>query len=139
RPRQGWEGVWRPRKSSSTAPRHSFDPENASVRARHSASLPLSSRLGMQRFLAHAALALSLLAVPLQSRAQDLDLDPDAGKPSRKAAKRTTREAVVREIERGVYLKSSIGGVFLLGPRSSVLQNGTALSMTVGMDVIDKP
>ncbi|MCB9663364.1 MAG: adventurous gliding motility protein CglE [Alphaproteobacteria bacterium] len=93
----------------------------------------------MQRFLARAALSISLLLVPLVGSAQDdLDLDPDAPGTSKKASKRSVRESVVREIERGVYLKTSVGGTFLLGPRSQVLQNGTAMAFTLGMDVIDK-
>jgi hypothetical protein len=93
------------------------------------------------KHLSTLATLLALLA-PAVGRAQDLDLDEEGG--GRKEAKRevTTREAsqgVVREIERGVYLKSNVGTTVFFGGMSGLLKPGTTLNLTLGMDVVDKP
>ena len=89
-------------------------------------------------------LALVTLTATLSGSAfaqSSLDLDGEDRSTSKKKAKqaRQASDVEVREIERGVYLKTNIGTTVYLGGRSALVRPGTMLNFTVGMDVIDKP
>lgn len=66
---------------------------------------------------------------------------PAVAEEGREAARREKKEAdgTVREINRGVYLRASVGSTGYLGARSSLLRFGTTLDLSVGGDFIDKP
>lgn len=86
------------------------------------------------------ALALATSGVAHAQSSLDLDGDEDRGSAKKQAkAPRTLEGVVVREIERGIYLKTNIGTTVYLGSRAQLLRAGTTLNFTVGMDVIDKP
>lgn len=100
----------------------------------------------MQRRHATFAALTLLLCAPAWAQDEDEDEDEDINldEPSRKGAKketaaRTVSERVVREIERGFYLKGNVGTTIYLGARGGLLQPGTTLNFTVGQDFIDKP
>lgn len=83
------------------------------------------------------------LTAPVSALAQS-DVDFDEGGDDRGAAKRDAKQRdlsaeVVREIERGVYLKTNLGTTVYFGNRSALLKPGTTIMFTLGMDVIDKP
>lgn len=83
-----------------------------------------------------------LLAAPAWAQDEDdepIDFDEPASKTSRKASGRAQREQVVREIERGFYVKGNVGTTIYFGPRGNLLQPGTTLDLVVGQDFIDKP
>ncbi len=89
--------------------------------------------------------ALLVLPAAMSATAQDLDdLDAPTKKNKTKTASRGNLEAeVVREIERGWFLKTGVGGgMFMLnyGPLGGypMLDAGTTLSMGAGRDFIDQ-
>ena len=55
------------------------------------------------------------------------------------AQSENTDASVVREIERGWFLKSNVGSTIYLGARRQVLRPGTTLAVTFGADLLDKP
>ncbi len=95
-------------------------------------------------------LTLALIAAPLTlsstASAQDYeDLDGEGGSKSRnkkqKAAKNISaglEDEVVREINRGFYLKTGLGATAWILAYGSVLRPGTVLSMGVGSDFVDQ-
>lgn len=83
-------------------------------------------------------LALSSVVVTdavAQDDVQDLDADPNAR--DRSSRRDSLEQEVIREIERGYYLKSNIGSTFYLGNYSATLQAGTLLGFAVGSDFVD--
>lgn len=94
----------------------------------------------MQRFT--ALLALSLTMLPHVARAQssdDVDMDDeDAPAARRESQRKNPSNVVVREIERGAYLKANAGTTAYIGQRSALLRPGTTLALTFGYDVLDK-
>ena len=83
-------------------------------------------------------LALSSVVVSdavAQDSVQDLDADPNAR--DRASRRDSLQGEVIREIERGYYLKSAIGSTFYLGNYSRTLQAGTLLGFAGGSDFID--
>jgi hypothetical protein len=71
--------------------------------------------------------------------AQDIDLDSDEKKTKKKKKQFKAKiDQDVREIERGFYAKSSIGGVFFVLDYGSYVQPGTALALTFGQDYVDR-
>lgn len=89
-------------------------------------------------FVTLSLLVATLVAAPAFAQS-DMDLDEPTTREAKAKKKKSLSEVVVREIERGVYLKTNIGTSILVGGRSALLQPGTALQMTIGMDVVDKP
>ncbi len=97
----------------------------------------------------HKFVALSLafaLAVPVSGWAQDEEDDKYSGlddegkeKKGRDAdEEKPSREEVVREIERGLYAKASIGSAMYFLNLAGVLRGGTALGMSFGSDFVDE-
>lgn len=83
-------------------------------------------------------LALSSVVVTdavAQDDVQDLDADPNAR--DRTSRRDSLESEVIREIERGYYLKSNIGSTFYLGNYAATLQAGTLLGFAVGSDFLD--
>ena len=68
--------------------------------------------------------------------AQDFDEDQSTSK--RKGYQVVDTQRTVREVERGWYAKSNIGGAFYFGGAGSNIKPGTILSMVGGQDVIDR-
>jgi hypothetical protein len=93
-------------------------------------------------------LLLSLCALPLatssawaQSSIEDLDSEGDKKKAKAKKSARTSVESdeVIREIERGLYIKAGMGTTaYLLNYGSGVLRSGTTLALTAGQDFVDQ-
>lgn len=96
----------------------------------------------MRRLLA----LLSLSAMSLPAMAQDLDSNT-RGK-SRRDSRKAAEAELIREVERGVYVKANVGSTLYLGNRGigasavtggpSIIRPGTTLSLTIGGDVLDK-
>lgn len=72
-----------------------------------------------------------------QDGVQDLDTDPDQRTRSRTRRRDSLQSEVIREIERGYYLKSNIGSTFYLGNYASTLQAGTLIGFAGGSDFLD--
>lgn len=72
--------------------------------------------------------ALLALLVSAPALAQDA--------PRARAA--SAKEGVVREIERGFYLKANAGSTIFLMNRGAILRPGTTLDLTLGGDFLDK-
>jgi hypothetical protein len=100
----------------------------------------------MRRFLSLLALS-GALAAP--SFAQDrVDLDSDGRSRSRRASRQAAEAEVVREVERGVYVRAAVGSTIYLGNRGvgarrftggpAIVRAGTTLTLTVGGDVLDR-
>ncbi len=94
------------------------------------------------------ALLAAAFLLPVSAWAQDEEEDEEVpnldAETSKKSSRKTAStkalgEQVVREIERGFYLKGAAGTTIYFGPRGSLLQPGTTLDITVGQDFIDKP
>lgn len=82
------------------------------------------------------AVALALAPLTLSSAfAEDQVQDLDSKKSSKKKAKKRQQ---VREVVRGLYVKSNIGMNMFFGQRAGILEPGTALSLSLGMDFLDK-
>ena len=91
-------------------------------------------------------LLLSLCALPMatssawaQSSIEDLDSEGDKKKAKAKKSARTSAESdeVIREIERGLYIKAGMGTTaYLLNYGSGVLRSGTTLALTAGQDFV---
>jgi len=80
-----------------------------------------------------AALLALTVAMPAMAQSRpDLDGRGQRGGPKAK------KDEVVREIQRGFYLRANAGTSILVGPRSALLKAGTTLDLTVGQDVLDK-
>lgn len=84
-------------------------------------------------------LGLLLVSPVLQATpaaAQDYsDLDDDEDKKSVQDRVRSTQ---VREINRGLYLKASVGGAFYLGDFSGAVSPGTSTALAIGQDFLDR-
>lgn len=92
-------------------------------------------------------LFLALLATPLvqstafaQSSIEDLDSEgAKKSKKKSKAAAPAAEAEVVREIERGLYLKASMGSTsYLLNYGSGALRSGTTMGVVLGQDFLDQ-
>ncbi|TNE92237.1 MAG: hypothetical protein EP330_02595 [Deltaproteobacteria bacterium] len=71
------------------------------------------------------------------------DLDADGGKKASKKKKAAGAAAaeteVIREIERGLYIKAGMGTTaYLLNYGSGVLRSGTTMALTLGQDFLDQ-
>jgi hypothetical protein len=95
----------------------------------------------------HALLAFSLLApvvatvvAPSTASAQDEDYDdldsPSAAKKPKK--QREMRRPEVREIVRGFYMKSNVGGFLYLLDFAGVVFPGTNVGLSMGQDIVDQ-
>jgi len=86
-----------------------------------------------------AAVLLAPLALPSQASAEedydDLD-DPGATKKPKKS--REMRRPEVREIVRGVYAKSNVGGSMYLLDFAGVVSPGTNVGLSMGQDIVDQ-
>jgi hypothetical protein len=86
-----------------------------------------------------SALALTLAAAPALAQDDDLENLDESGETRRE--RRTRRDGleseVIREIERGYYLKSEVGSAFYLINYSSTLSAGTSLAFAFGSDFVD--
>lgn len=85
-----------------------------------------------------------LESVALAQDYDDLDSDGRERRPKKKKPKkeRQSREAqleseIIREIERGFYVKSMVGASMYLLDLAPTLQPGTALTLAVGQDFVD--
>lgn len=95
----------------------------------------LTAPLHILRHATKALLAAVALSVATPALAQSR---PDLDGTGRRGVDKAAKEKVVREIERGVYLRANAGTTILVGPRSALLKAGTTLDFTVGQDVLDK-
>ena len=92
----------------------------------------------MKRTLLLALMATSTLLLPEQAMAQGYD-DLDEGASSDDAAQPNRRkEREVREVVKGVYAKSNVGGASYLRNFRGWVKSGTAVGLAVGMDFVDK-
>lgn len=81
------------------------------------------------------------IAFALVGAAPALAADEDLDAPARGRAgarERTIEDELVREVERGYYLKSNVGSTIPVVERGGILKPGTTLGFTVGQDFIDK-
>lgn len=85
-----------------------------------------------------ALLGSATVAEPVAHAQDRVDLDEDGRKSRRKVTRKDLESAVVREIERGFYLKANAGTSIYFLNRGSILRPGTTLTLTVGQDVLDK-
>lgn len=101
----------------------------------------------MRMFITILFLTLSsgLLSVEKASAADLEDLDSSSSKKAKKskatkdAAKATASEReVIREINKGYFLKANAGTTAYLGNRSALLSSGTTLALTGGSDFLDR-
>lgn len=84
-----------------------------------------------------AALLLAPMWISTPAAAQGYDdLDVPASSTTKK--KKEKKRAEVREITKGTYAKSNIGGALYLGSFSGVVNAGTSLGLAVGQDFIDQ-
>ena len=91
----------------------------------------------------HALLAFSLLApvvAPSTASAQDEDYDDlDSPSSTKKPKKqRDMRRPEVREIVRGFYAKSNVGGSIYLLDFAGVIFPGTNIGLSMGQDIVDQ-
>jgi len=91
----------------------------------------------------HILLALTLAApmlAPSTSFAQDEDYDDldDPGTKKKSPKKRDMRRPEVREIVRGFYAKSNVGGSVYLLDFAGVVFPGTNVGLSVGQDIVDQ-
>ncbi|NOY27675.1 MAG: adventurous gliding motility protein CglE [Oligoflexia bacterium] len=75
--------------------------------------------------------------LPVRAAAQDYS-DLDGSDSGKKSIQDRARNEQVREINRGLYLKASVGGAFYLGKFSGAVSPGTATALAVGQDFIDR-
>ena len=87
-----------------------------------------------------AFLLTPLLAAPTASQAQDEDYDDldDSGASKKPKKKREMRRPEVREIVRGFYAKSNVGGSLYLLDFAGVVFPGTNVGLSVGGDFVDQ-
>lgn len=62
--------------------------------------------------------------------------EPDEDRPA--AKKGATKDVVVREIQRGPYIRTNVGTTAYIGSRRQILRAGTTLDISFGGDVVDK-
>ncbi len=79
--------------------------------------------------------ASTLVAPPAHAQDYD-DLDSDEPKKQKKTRERKQQE--VREIVKGFYAKSSVGGAFYLLDFAGFVYPGTALGLAVGQDFVNQ-
>lgn len=104
---------------------------------------PLSPTLRNEPMKTSSLLLGLLLVSPLlSSTAQAADDDygdlDDEGDGGRQSVQDRIRNAQVREINRGLYLKASVGGAFYLGDFASAVSPGTSTALAVGQDFVDR-
>lgn len=63
--------------------------------------------------------------------------DEDKGRKSRSSSSKSKSEGQIREIARGFYGKSNVGGALYLLNFGSVVNPGTYVSLSVGQDFVD--
>ncbi|MDP6934844.1 MAG: adventurous gliding motility protein CglE [Myxococcota bacterium] len=93
----------------------------------------------MKRLLLSICLAAPALA-PNTAMAQGYDdLDsPDEARKKKQTETRSKKEEVVREIVKGAYAKSNVGGAMYLGIFNGYVNPGTSLALAMGRDFIDR-
>jgi hypothetical protein len=91
----------------------------------------------MRLILTLLSLTTALASAPAFAQ-EDLDLDGDDRKSSRRDSKRKVQSEVVREVERGTYVKAGGGTTVYLMNRADLLRGGTTVNLAVGRDFIDK-
>lgn len=84
-----------------------------------------------------ASLSLTAL-VPCAALAQDDYGDLDGDEPTKKATTKQRKRPEVREITRGFYAKSNVGGSLYLGNFAGVVNPGTNVALGVGQDFVDQ-
>jgi hypothetical protein len=86
-------------------------------------------------------IALSALLVPAVGMAQDIqDLDGDSGDKSSKRTARDFESEVIREVERGYYLKANVGSPYYLVNRADgvpLFRPVVSVGFAVGSDFVD--
>lgn len=96
----------------------------------------MSLQVPMKSFALASALALaSMVITPAFADDQVAD---DLDSTKKEAKSKAKNQRAVREVVRGVFVKSNAGTTMFFGPRGSLLQPGTAVSLALGMDFIDK-
>lgn len=91
-----------------------------------------------------AALTLTSLSMSVDAYAQDYeDLDSEGEEGAKKKNKksrqaRQLQTGPVREIVKGTYAKSNVGGALYLGQFSGVVNAGTSVGLAVGHDFVDQ-
>jgi hypothetical protein len=79
---------------------------------------------------------LGFAIAPSEAAAQDFDEFEDSPKKKKKDSLKDKRQ--VREIERGLYAKSNVGGAFYILDLKEWLKPGTILGLSVGQDFVDR-
>ncbi|MCB9777392.1 MAG: adventurous gliding motility protein CglE [Alphaproteobacteria bacterium] len=92
--------------------------------------------------LSHLFVILGLSAPLLASSAANAqgydDLDDDDAGSKKKSVRDRVQSSQVREINRGLYLKASVGGAFYLGNFANDVSPGSATALSVGQDFLDR-
>jgi hypothetical protein len=91
----------------------------------------------MMRPLLFAALTTFSMQSAYAQDLGELD-DPDSGAEEREEPKRERAKPEVKEITKGWYAKSNIGGAGYLGKFLGFVNAGTAVGLTVGQDFLDQ-
>ena len=104
----------------------------------------LRSLLAALAFALVAPAGATALMTPEVAHAQDLDdLDVESGKKKTKKEQKevvVASDEIVREIERGYYIKANAGvGGYLLKYGGGLLRLGSVVALTAGNDFVDKP
>ncbi len=86
------------------------------------------------------ASALTALVVPTLAAAQDEDEygDLDSSGSDKPKKQREMRRPEVREIVRGPYAKSNVGGALYLLDLAGVISPGTSVGLSFGQDIVDQ-
>lgn len=85
-----------------------------------------------------AAAVLAPLALPATAAAQDDYDDLDGEGAAKPKKKREMRRPEVREIVRGFYAKSNVGGAIYLVDFAAAVSPGTSVGLSVGQDIVDQ-
>lgn len=106
----------------------------------------------MQKLIAAALFVIAApMLMPSQAQADDYDdLDaPDkkkasSSKKAKKASSEAAKEELVREVERGLYAKATVGSATpiltygVAAPGGGTLRSGTVVGLSIGQDFLDQ-
>lgn len=84
-----------------------------------------------------STLVLALASAPVFAADNDYDdMETDTAKPSAPGEKKR-KDAQVKEITKGFYAKTNIGGAFYVGNFSGIAKPGTSMALAIGQDFVD--
>lgn len=94
----------------------------------------------MKKFMLSVFMVFSFsMSTSVQAEDFDLDSSKEGEKNKRKKRERSVEiDRDVREITRGWYAKSNVGGGFYLGQLGATIQPGTIIALSGGQDFLDR-